>query len=423
MINIPICYKYVNLINPEKKNQLAKYIIFTSVFQINLIPKCTQILIDGTFRACPKGYYQIVNISGYYPDINGIIPLFMSPITGKSEFLYDNLFEDIIKIIESKGIKIKDITANFMVDFEKSLINSIKKKFDSPIIDGCFFHFSKLLWKKAKAFGLCKRNNLKNTKILIFMLKLIPFLNIDKRSDLFNKIKEYYKEPDGNYSTLVNYFEKNWINNPYINYCELTNKEFLNRTNNYQERFHKTLNSLIECYHPKLSFLIDKYKNYIRFVYEKIKKSLINKIEEKVEKFSVVNDILLFIKRYKDLYNTDIDIINIIQNNNEVNDIIEKVCNYMLENLNDFSFVGKENEENDYNDNDLSIDTENEIKEESNNIINENNSEFLSFNEIYPFIKTKDKGKRNHNEIVDESNELKIFLEHLQFPKIKEKLI
>ena len=95
----------------------------------------------------------------------------------------------------------------------------------------------------------------------------------------------------------------------------------------------------------------------------------------------------------------------------------------MLENLNDFSFVEEENEENDYNDNDLSIDTENEIKEETNNIINENNSEFLSFNEIYPFIKTKDKGKRNHNEIVDESNELKIFLEHLQFPKIKEKLI
>ena len=39
------------------------------------------------------------------------------------------------------------------------------------------------------------------------MLKLIPFLNIDKKSDLFNKIKEYYKESDGNYSTLVKYFE------------------------------------------------------------------------------------------------------------------------------------------------------------------------------------------------------------------------
>ena len=44
---------------------------------------------------------------------------------------------------------------------------------------------------------------------------------------------------------------------------------------------------------------------------------------------------------------------------------------------------------------------------------------FFVLMRIYPFIKTKTKGKRTHNEIIDESNELKIFLEHLQFPKIK----
>ena len=37
----------------------------------------------------------------------------MSQITGKSEFLNDNLFENIIKIIESKSIKIKDVTIKF----------------------------------------------------------------------------------------------------------------------------------------------------------------------------------------------------------------------------------------------------------------------------------------------------------------------
>lgn len=127
----------------------------------------------------------------------------------------------------------------------------------------------------------------------------------------------------------------------------------------------------------------------------------------------------MFIKKYKDLYNLVIDIINIIQNNNEINNIIEKVCNYILDNLKDFSIVQEENEENDYDDNDLSIDTENEIKEESDNIITENTNEFLIFNEIYPFNKTQIKGKRKYNEIIDETNELRIFLEHLRFPKIK----
>ena len=86
MENLTIFYKYTNLINLEKNNVLEKYIIFTSSFQIKFLPKCTQIFIDGTFKCCQKEYYQIVNISGFLPDINGLMPIFMIPLTGKSEF-------------------------------------------------------------------------------------------------------------------------------------------------------------------------------------------------------------------------------------------------------------------------------------------------------------------------------------------------
>ena len=83
MENFPFCYKYINQINIEK-NKLEKYIIYTSTFQLNLLTKCTQIHIDGTFKSCPKGFYQILNIAGYYPDINGLVPIFMIPVTNKS---------------------------------------------------------------------------------------------------------------------------------------------------------------------------------------------------------------------------------------------------------------------------------------------------------------------------------------------------
>ena len=39
---------------------------------------------------------------------------------------------------------------------------------------------------------------------------------MDKRSDLIINIKKYYKESDNNYSSLENYYERNWINNQYI---------------------------------------------------------------------------------------------------------------------------------------------------------------------------------------------------------------
>ena len=96
MENLPFCYKYINQINIEK-NKLEKYIIYTSTFQLNLLTKCTQIHIDGTFKSCPKGFYQILTIAACYPDINGLVPIFMIPVTNKSQNIYDSIFEDIKK--------------------------------------------------------------------------------------------------------------------------------------------------------------------------------------------------------------------------------------------------------------------------------------------------------------------------------------
>ena len=58
-------------------------------------------------------------------------------------------------------INIENIPKKFMLDIEKGLMNEVKKNFDDIKIDGCYFHFVKLLWTKAKNLGLCKVNKLK----------------------------------------------------------------------------------------------------------------------------------------------------------------------------------------------------------------------------------------------------------------------
>ena len=131
--------------------------IFTSNFQIRNISKCTQIYIDGTFKVFPKGYYQIINIGGFLPEINGILPFFMIPTTGKSEFLYNSIFIEVKKIIENFGISLKNIPSRFMQDFEVSLQNAVRKNFLESKINGCFFHYVKLLWEKAKSLGFIKK--------------------------------------------------------------------------------------------------------------------------------------------------------------------------------------------------------------------------------------------------------------------------
>ena len=95
-----------------------------------------------------------------------------------------------------------------MVDFEKSLLNSVKENFPNATIDGCFFHYNKLIWTKACLFGLCTKDNLKMRKILIFIHKIFPFTSSDDRTDIFNKIKEYYVNEK--FIKLLAYYEKNW---------------------------------------------------------------------------------------------------------------------------------------------------------------------------------------------------------------------
>lgn len=158
--DLPFYYKFAYFINPEKKNCLEKYIIFSSKFQINMITKCTQLYIDGTFntfKISQIGYYQVIIIGGFLPEIGGILPIFFIPTTGKSKYLYESIFNNVKKILEDNNINYKNITNQYMIDLEPSLQNSLKKVFDSIKISGCYFHYVKLLWQKAKIYGLCTK--------------------------------------------------------------------------------------------------------------------------------------------------------------------------------------------------------------------------------------------------------------------------
>lgn len=346
----------------------------------------------------------------------------MTITTGKSEYLYDHIFSDIKKIIIENGNKLDDIPKRIMSDFEKGLINSIRKNFENSVVDGCFFHFVKLFWKKAKSLGLCKIKNLKNTKILLFILKLIPFLEIDQRGELFDKLEIFYSSINESYKKLLNYYKKNWLNNEYINYCELDNKELLNRTNNYIESFHSYFNKILETLHPKISYLISKYKEYLLLIYNRVKSSLVNKYEKKIEKFSVVKDIVLFIKNINQKYKDGLNLNNILQGDEENNDIINKVADYLLEFYFDLDLEKNDKDSSiDEDEQDLNSDSEKLNQEDSINKIEnmaENDNEFLNFDETFPLKKLKlSKKKRNYLEAFGPSNELKQFHENLKLNK------
>ena len=184
-----------------------------------------------------------------------------------------------------------------------------------------------------------------------------------------------------NYKKLLAYYEKNWINNKYINYVDLAQEEYLIWTNNYLERFQGLLNQSLETIHPKISYLIYKYGVYIKNIYIKITNSLINKIEEKDDKFSVINDILSFMNKYNDKYKTKITFNNILQSSEELVEIIEKANEYCQDiTFDNINFFDENSEQNDSIDNNISED--NDKTELIDVEINSSNE--IKFQEFFP---------------------------------------
>ena len=89
-------------------------------------------------------------------------------------------------------------------------------------------------------------------------------------------IEDFYNNND-KFIKMIKYYKKNWLKNTYLNYEELTEKEYLNRINYLLENCHHLLNQQIEVFHHKLSYLVEKFKFFMKNVNIKIKESLVKK--------------------------------------------------------------------------------------------------------------------------------------------------
>ena len=76
--------------------------------------------MDGTFKTCPKNFYQIYNIFGIEKNSNNIIPLIYILMSHKSYTLYFVIFNYINTLLVSYNIQVNFDNISFMLDFETS---------------------------------------------------------------------------------------------------------------------------------------------------------------------------------------------------------------------------------------------------------------------------------------------------------------
>jgi len=131
-------------------NKAEIILCFTTNFQINVLKEVNMLFVDGIFKTSPRTFYQLLNIIGYIPGKELIIPIFTAAITSKAEKIYRYTLIEFQKIINNLNIKIDFKKIKFMTDFEVNLRAVINKLYPDSELLGCYFHYIKNLYCKLK---------------------------------------------------------------------------------------------------------------------------------------------------------------------------------------------------------------------------------------------------------------------------------
>ena len=130
---------------------------------------------------------------------------------------------------------------SYSIDFEQALIDTLKCILPDKRTVGCYYHYCRNIYKKAKNFGMLNNNeNIDVGNILNFLYQL-PFkyndiekIEIDKELSKLSNRGELFLE-------YINYFKTTWI--PYflngmLNYVYLSKEQ---RSNSYLENYNRVI--------------------------------------------------------------------------------------------------------------------------------------------------------------------------------------
>lgn len=280
-----------------ENNQDTGIIILTCETNLKFLADSTEeIFVDGTFKSCPKYFFQLYSIHGMK---NGhFIPLVFALLPGKTEEIYRLMWTSLINICSSKNLVIKVPVIH--VDFEYAMYKILIEIFFDAKIKFCRFHLGQAWWRKIQSLGLSleyKDNDSEIGKWLksFFGLHFLEpadveecfvedLMTIAPQDERCVKFADYLVD---NYLTAESKYPPSlWAETP------STNK----RTTNSVESFHAHLNAQFYMSHPSIFIFMDVLQKLQSITYVKMRSCHQPRRPEKSEREKVEFSIAQFEK-------------------------------------------------------------------------------------------------------------------------------
>uniref|UniRef100_A0A0P4VQ93 MULE transposase domain-containing protein n=1 Tax=Scylla olivacea TaxID=85551 RepID=A0A0P4VQ93_SCYOL len=230
-----------------------------------------EIFVDGTFKSCPKFFYQLYTIHGLCK--GHYIPLVYALLPGQSEDIYRKLWKCLNDICNSKNMQLEPSVIH--VDFEFAMLTVLRERFPTAVIKCCRFHLGQAWWRKIQNLGLSKDYKDTNSDIgqwlkLSFGLHFIDPTDVE---DCF--VEEVMTEApqDERCIRFADYLVDNYVTAesryPPVLWAEIPSNT--KRKNNVAESFHAHFNEQFYASHPSIFVFMDVLGKLQTATYVKIK--------------------------------------------------------------------------------------------------------------------------------------------------------
>lgn len=290
--DVEVPKKYQNLLLADYREQKKRVIVFASEEIKKYFKLCKHFYIDGTFKICIKSFYQLYTIHadvGSNEDYVNVVPVAYALLPDKKESTYKLLFE----LIKSQIPEWEP--AVMTMDFEVASIQAVKHIFPGVKILGCFYHFKKSLWRKAKELGVNKTQPGKDHVQLCSALSHLP---LDMVDDGWLYVME--ESPISAEITNFNdYFVQTWLENSTLAGTFTTYGE-LNKTNNAVEQWNSHIRKYIKP-KPNIAQLLEGLIKDMKYYSGVLKNP--NGIQISKRKYSSI-------AKMKKIYNSVTDLLN-----------------------------------------------------------------------------------------------------------------
>ena len=197
---------------------------------------------DGTFKICPKLFYQVFVLMALYGGV--YVPCLFGLLPDKGEDSYLRFFGMLWAYNDQNGLPNNFENEFFMCDFELLIRSSILLYYPSLKILGCYFHYSQLIWRRVQKKGfqtIYEKND--QFQAVIRRMSALPFApkdELDEAFKIFEKRTESLEDEELEKfcKDMIEYLNNTWRHGPYAiqdwNLSDL-NLMIVPATNNGQE--------------------------------------------------------------------------------------------------------------------------------------------------------------------------------------------